>query len=61
VDKLKDSFDQMHLADARGQIAVVVELCKKHLQKFPKHGPTWLHYGMALVQLAQYAEAERAI
>jgi tetratricopeptide (TPR) repeat protein len=61
VDERKDSFDQIHLADDRGQTAVVVELCKKHLQKFPKHGSAWLRYGMALVQLAQYAEAERAI
>ena len=40
---------------------VVVELCKKHLRKFPKHGPAWLRYGMVLVALAQYAPAEKAI
>jgi tetratricopeptide (TPR) repeat protein len=57
----KESYDQISLADDRGQTAVVVELCKKHLCKFPKHGPAWLHYGMAQIQLARYAEAEKAI
>lgn len=61
MDDSKESFNQIHLADNRGQVAVVVELCKKHLSKFPKHGPAWLHYGMAQVQLARYAEAEKAI
>lgn len=57
----KESFNQIHLADHRGQIAVVVELCKKHLRKFSKHGPAWLHYGIAQIELARYGEAEKAI
>ncbi len=43
------------------KLATAIELCKKHLHKFPKHGPTWLQYGMAQIQLARYAAAERAI
>ena len=57
----KESFNQIRLADDRGQTAVVVELCKRHLRKFPKHGPAWLYYGMAQVDLARYATAEKAI
>lgn len=61
MDDAKASFDQIYLANQRGQVAVVVELCKKHLLKFPKHAPAWLYYGMAQVDLARYAEAEKAI
>jgi tetratricopeptide (TPR) repeat protein len=61
MDERKDSFNQIRLADDREQIAVVIELCRKHLKKFPKHGPAWLRYGMALVALARYAEAEKAL
>ncbi len=57
----KDSFHQIWLADNRGQIAVVVELCKRHLLKFPKYGLAWLYYGMTQIELARYAEAEKAI
>jgi hypothetical protein len=52
MDELKNSFSQIRLADNRDQIAVVVELCIKHLRKFPKHGPAWLRYGMALTAFA---------
>ena len=61
MDECKNSFAQIRLADNRDQIAVVVELCKKHLRKFPEHGPAWLRYGMALAAFARYAEAEKAI
>jgi len=61
MEERKNSYDQIYLVDGRGQTAVVVELCEKHLQKFPKHFPAWLQYGMALVALAQYAKAEKAI
>jgi tetratricopeptide (TPR) repeat protein len=57
----KDSFNQIRLAEERGQTAVVIVLCEKHLQKFPQHGPAWLHYGMAHVELAHYEEAQKAI
>jgi len=61
MDDPKESLNQIDLAEDRGQTAVVVELCKKHLRKFPKGGRAWLHYGMAQVELAKYAEAEKAI
>ena len=61
MDDSKESFDQIRLADDRGQVAVVVELCKKHLRKFPKHGLAWLYYGMGQIELARYPEAEKAI
>lgn len=61
MQERKNSFNQIRLAEERGQTAVVIELCEKHLLKFPKHGPAWLHYGMALVTLAQYPMAEKAI
>jgi len=61
MDDSKNSFNQIRLADDRGQTAVVVELCKKHLRKFPKHGPGWLYYGMAQIDLCRYAEAEKSI
>jgi tetratricopeptide (TPR) repeat protein len=61
MDDSKESFNQILLADDRGQTAVVVELCKNHLRKFPKHGFAWLYYGMAQVDLARYSVAEKAI
>ncbi len=61
MDDQKESLNQIRLANDRSQTAVVVELCKKHLQKFPKHGLAWLSYGMAQVELARYTEAEQAI
>jgi tetratricopeptide (TPR) repeat protein len=61
MDDFQKSFNQIRLADDRGQAAVVVELCKKHLRKFPKHGLGWLYYGMAQIDLCRYAEAEKAI
>jgi tetratricopeptide (TPR) repeat protein len=61
MDERKDNFNQIRLADDRNQVAVAIELCRKHLRKFPKHGPAWLSYGMALVALARYAEAEKAL
>ena len=61
MDDSKESFNQILLADDRGQTAVVVELCKRHLRKFPKHGPAWLYYGMAQIDLARYAAAQKAI
>ncbi|HSY19002.1 MAG TPA: tetratricopeptide repeat protein [Candidatus Acidoferrales bacterium] len=57
----KESFNQIRLADDRGQTAVVVELCKKHLRKYPKHGIAWLYFGIAETELAQYRIAEKAI
>lgn len=39
----------------------MVELCRKHLQKFPKDGFGWLHYGSVQTDLFQYAAAERAL
>jgi len=57
----KNSFNQIRLAEERGQTAVVIVLCEKHLQKFPRHGPAWLHYGMAHIELANYEEAHKAI
>jgi len=32
----------------------------KFLKRFPKHGPAWLLYGIALVEVARYREAIRA-
>jgi tetratricopeptide (TPR) repeat protein len=61
MDERKNSFNQIRLADDRNQIAVVIELCKKHLHKFPKHGPAWLRYGNTLAAFARYAEAEKAL
>ena len=61
MDERKNSFNQIRLAEERGQTAVVIVLCEKHLQKFPRHGPAWLHYGMAQVELANYEEAQKAI
>jgi tetratricopeptide (TPR) repeat protein len=61
MDDPRESFNQIWLADQRGQTAVVVELCKKHLRKFPKDGHAWLCYGMAQVALARYSEANKAI
>jgi tetratricopeptide (TPR) repeat protein len=61
VDDQKNSFNQIRLADDRVQTAVVVELCRKHLRKFPKHGIAWLYYGMAQIDLHRYAAAEKAI
>jgi tetratricopeptide (TPR) repeat protein len=57
----KESFNQICLADDRGQTAVAVELCKKHLREFPKDGVAWLRYGMTQTTLARYAEAKKAI
>ncbi|MBI3851538.1 MAG: tetratricopeptide repeat protein [Verrucomicrobia bacterium] len=62
MDDSKESFNQICLADDRGQVAVVVELCKKHLRKFQKRGSfVWLLYGKTQGELARYTEAEKAI
>lgn len=61
MEDSRAGFNQIRLADQRGQVAVAVELCKKHLRKYPKDGPAWLRYGMTQVQLARYSEAEKAI
>ena len=61
MDNPKESLDQITLAYDRGQAAVVVELCKKHLHKFPKDGFARLWYAMAQIDLARYGEAEKAI
>ena len=57
----KESYKQIVLADDRGQTAVVVELCKKYLRKFPNDGFVWVWYGMAQTKLFRYAEGEKAI
>jgi tetratricopeptide (TPR) repeat protein len=61
MDNRIDSFNQIDLADDRGQTAVVVELCKKHLRKYPDDGFTWILYAMSQIDLARYAAAEKAI
>ncbi|HVU09351.1 MAG TPA: tetratricopeptide repeat protein [Verrucomicrobiae bacterium] len=61
MDERRNSLNQIYLAGDRGQTVVVLELCKKHLQKFPQDGFARLHYGMVLVQLAQYIKAQKAI
>jgi tetratricopeptide (TPR) repeat protein len=57
----KEYWKQICLADERGQIAVVVELCKKYLHKFPNDGFAWVWYGMAQTKLFRYVEAEKAV
>ena len=57
----RESLNQIILAYDRDQTAVVVELCRKHLLKFPNHGLAWLYFGKAHAQLAKYAKAEKAI
>jgi tetratricopeptide (TPR) repeat protein len=61
MDERRHSINQIHLADDRRQVAVMVELCRKHVRKFPKDGFGWLHYGSVQIDLFQYATAERAL
>ncbi len=61
MEERRNRFNQIRLAEDRGQTAVVIELSRQHLRKFPKDGPAWLRYGMAQVEFANYGEAERAI
>ncbi len=62
MDDQKESFNQICLADDRGQVAVVVELCKKHLRKFQKRSFfVRLIYGRTQGDLARYTEAEKVI
>jgi tetratricopeptide (TPR) repeat protein len=61
MDERRHSIDQIYLADDRSQVAVMVELCRKHVRKFPKDGFGWLHYGSVQIDLFQYATAERAL
>lgn len=61
MDERRHSIDQIHLADDRGQVAVMAELCRKHVRKFPKDGFGWLHYGSVQTDLFHYAMAERAL
>jgi tetratricopeptide (TPR) repeat protein len=61
MDNSRESLHQISLAWDRGQTAVVVELCKKHLSKFSKDGFAWLWHAMAQIDLARYGEAEKAI
>jgi tetratricopeptide (TPR) repeat protein len=61
MDERRQSIDQIHLADDRGQFAVMVELCREHLRKFPKDGFGWLHYGRVQTDLFRYDVAERVL
>jgi tetratricopeptide (TPR) repeat protein len=61
MDERLNGLEQIFLADDRNQIAVMVELCRKHLRKYPKDGFAWLYYGMSQTSLARYASAEKAI
>jgi tetratricopeptide (TPR) repeat protein len=61
MDERTHSIDQICLADDRRQVAVMVELCRKHLRKFPKDGFGWLYYSMVQTDLFQYMVAERAL
>lgn len=61
MDDSKNSFNQIKLAQERSQTAVVVELCGKHLQKFPNDWAAWLYYATAQTELFRYTAAEKAI
>jgi tetratricopeptide (TPR) repeat protein len=60
MNEYKQSLNQIQLADERGQTAVVVELCRKHLRKFPNDGIAWVYYGIAQLICCHYATAEKS-
>ncbi len=53
------SYRRIYSADSKGQIALVFELCEKHLRRFPDDCAAWVLYGMARTEMSQYDAAER--
>lgn len=55
------SYRRIPTADAKGRTALMVELCKKHLSRFPNDRFAMIWYAMAKIQFHQYAEAEKLL
>lgn len=41
--------------------ALTVKYAQRYLKRYPKDGPSWLRLGIALVELARYQDAKRAL
>ena len=54
-------FRELRAASHSDRTAHTIVLAQQYLADFPDHGPGWLDYGIALVELRRYAEARRAL
>lgn len=61
ITQQQQSYKRIPAADCKGQTALVVELCKKHLSQFPDDGLAWVWYAMAKTRLHRFDDAEKAI
>ena len=57
----KQSYDRIVAAHGKGLTALVVEMCEVHFRHFPNDRFALIWYAMAKTDLAQYAQAEKAI
>lgn len=55
------SYKRIPIANKKGLIALVVELCEDHFRRFPDDRFALIWYAMAKIQLSQYAQAEKAL
>jgi protein O-GlcNAc transferase len=56
-----ESYKAITSAEDAGNTAVVVELCQRHLRRFPGDGFVWIWNAMAKVELGLYKQAEKSI
>jgi tetratricopeptide (TPR) repeat protein len=57
----KQRFRQLDSASNQGLNASTIELAERYLHDFPESGWAWFDYGRALIDFAQYKEAEAAL
>jgi len=55
------SYKGLHRLSVGPFPALTIRYANRLLGEYPDHGPTWLSLGIALVELARYEEAEKAI
>ena len=48
-------------AEERGQPTIAMQLREAFLRVYPNHVPTWVSYGVGLVELARYEEAREVL
>jgi tetratricopeptide (TPR) repeat protein len=57
----RSSMDAIVAADDENLHGYVAELCKRHLEKYPRDGYIWHQYACTLTELARFDEALRAL
>ena len=57
----KKRFRQLEKASNGNLPALTILLGRRFVRSYPRHGPSWLHLAIALVELGRYEEAEQAL